>query len=442
MFRRDAVNYAKKWFEGNRRKPLIIRGARQVGKSTLVRIFCNEIGLDIVEVNFEKLSVEEVNKEKNYSIERIIQEIELLTKKKIGKKSLLFFDEIQECPLLIAKLRYFYEERPDLPIIATGSLVEFVLEKHNFSMPVGRIQFFYLGPLSFFEFLTATENDGLRRHIEESFPRYPLEGIHNKLCELYQTYLFVGGMPEAIKTYIESNSLLETSNVHKEIVDTYVKDFAKYNTARTTLYLDKIFEFTPFHLGEKFKYSQMLENKSSELKKAIYLLAQARVLLKTMYSNCSGLPLSLGEKSDKFKLFFLDVGLTNFVQGLDWSDILNIKNKDNLSIGHLSEQFVAQHLFFRDKGEKVPKLHYWFRDKRGSCAEIDFVLKLNSKITPIEVKAGKTGTMRSLLNFVEEKKSEQAIRLDLAYRSEHVTILNNLNKTTLYNWPIYYVEMI
>jgi len=438
--KRNLERKLNSWLESSRRKPLILRGARQVGKSTLVRNFCKNNRLDLIEINFEKTIIDEINKEKNYSITKILRDIESITEKRITKNSLLFFDEIQESPLAIAKLRYFYEDKPEIPIIAAGSLLEFTLKSHNFSMPVGRIQYLYLGPMTFFEYLEAIGKVNLLENIKNSFPNYPTKTQHELLVDFLKEYLYIGGMPEAVKVFKETDSFLEVKEVHKEIITTYQDDFPKYNKSKTLDFLNATFKHVATSLGKTIKHSDIATAKSREINKSIELLSNAKIISNIKYTNSSGLPLSIGEKKKKDKLYFLDVGLANHFQGLTWTDINSIDSDKNLSKGHLAEQFVAQHLLYRKDGSEIPELHYWFRDAKNSSAEIDFIIKQQSMIIPVEVKAGKTGSIKSLLIFTNEKKSEYAIRLDLKYRESNIEKLKS--DTTLLNLPLYYVELI
>lgn len=440
--KRKIENDLTQWFSSSRRKPLILRGARQVGKSTVVRNFCLNNKIELFEVNLEKIQIDELEKEKNFTIAVVIQEIEVVLAKRISSKGLLFFDEIQASPLTIAKLRYFFEEMPELAVISAGSLLEFTLKDHSFSMPVGRIQYLFLGPMTFSEYLIACGEEILLEHMQQCFPKYPNQSIHAKLVDHIKRFICIGGMPEAVKTYITTNSFLEVEKVHNEILQTYQQDFPKYNTAHTDHTLNEVFNYLPRGLGEKAKYSNMSNTSSVAIKKALQLLMNAKIAQKVYYTNCSGLPLEAGENIDRFKLFFLDVGLANFSQGLNWIDLQNLDDEKNLGKGKLTEQFVAQHLFNGTDLSRQSHLHYWYRDVRGASAEIDFVIKLNSQIVPIEVKAGKTGRIRSLLQYIKEKSPEMALRFDLKHRENYKEEITEYSDTTLYSFPLYYIDLI
>jgi predicted AAA+ superfamily ATPase len=252
---RKSTDFLDDWFHASRRKPLLIRGARQVGKTSVVRAFAEAHDLVLCEINLEKhLYLDEVFR--SYDIRKINLEIEAITGVSPQKKGhLLFLDEIQATPHALAALRYYYEEYPDLPVIATGSLLEFALSRANFSMPVGRVVYYHLFPLSFREFLQAISPDLLKYLDQITWESEIPESAHRKLLEKQREYLFVGGMPEAVSVYKESGSITEVSEVHRSIIDTYRDDFHKYASQKDLLRLQKVFSQIPSRLTQKTKYS-------------------------------------------------------------------------------------------------------------------------------------------------------------------------------------------
>jgi len=427
-------NELRQWIQGKRRKPLILRGARQVGKSTLVRQFCLSQNLNLVEINLEKHRLDLVFE--TLDLKRIFLEIEAISKKSLSDdNTLLFLDEIQEAPHALMALRYFYEERPDLPVVAAGSLLEFVLSNHNFSMPVGRIQYLYLGPMTFSEYLMAQDESVLLKYMEkDDIP----DSAHEELKRHVREFLFVGGMPEAVKIFAETKDTNQVRNVHRSIIDTYCSDFDKYSKKNEKLRMEKVWRWVPLGIGEKVKYVNISrEDQSRDIIRALDLLTKARVLLPVYHSHCSGIPLRAGVDDNTYKLYFLDVGLVCTMQDVSFSTLSNLDEMNLLTKGKLIEQFVAQHFFSRDNGISPPELFYWLRDKKGSSAEVDFVFSIEDRICPIEVKSGKVGKMKSLDLFMKEKKLNTAIRFN--FEKKHILKKDDYK---IYSLPVYCLENI
>jgi len=412
MIVRKSEQYLKHWFDKTRRKPLVLRGARQVGKSTLVRQFAEHHGLVLNEINLEKhLPLDDVFK--SLDIKRIVLELEgLLGRNILESGSLLFLDEVQATPHALAALRYFYEELPGLPVIAAGSLLEFTLTKHSFSMPVGRVEYHYISPVSFSEFIACLEPDlNSWREAAGRFEEIP-ETAHQRLLSRLREYLFVGGMPEAVLEFQESGSLSEVQEVQRSIVETYQDDFSKYVQHAELVRLQRIFGQIPRNIGRKIKYVNLSrEERSREIKAGVELLSRAQVCQKVTASHCSGLPLSAEASDDVYKLIFMDVGIVNYLCGGRWRDISEATGQVLVNEGPLAEQFVGQHLAYLDHGK--PQLNYWLREGRANNAEVDYVISQGMKILPVEVKSGASGSLKSLQQFVLEKGSEQALRFDL-----------------------------
>ena len=452
--RRKAIDDLQKWHKAKKRKPLILRGARQVGKSTLVRLFAKENKLDLIEINLEKTKIEAFDSS-DIDIETIIQEIEYKTKKKFGKKTLLFLDEIQENPRAILSLRYFFEDRSDLAIIAAGSLLEFVLKDHTISMPVGRIEYYHLGPMSFEEFLLSLGED----RIVEDLYKKPFETSHflfKKLERYLMEYYYIGGMPEAIATYVETKSFIEVERVHRSIIETYRDDFPKYATKSESINLGQLLNVIALHVGKKVKYSELLKDaKHPSIKKALLLMENAKLIFRCTHSNASGIPLGAQIEESVFKVYFLDIGLLNHLLGISAEDILNsTSNQQTLLIKRvLAEQFIAQQLKFLSQKSANETIFYWLKDLKKEGAEIDFLVQKSSEIIPIEVKSNKTGTLKSLFVFMHLKKIKKAIRFDLKRRTP-IEIVEDINTTIfdgvknqkvnfkLYNYPLFIVNFL
>jgi len=449
--KRSVENQLTRWLQKPRRKPLVIRGARQVGKSTLVQNFARSQGLKLAEINLEKHgnlnSIFGTN-----DLDIIIPELELLARTSLRQENtLLFLDEIQSTPYAIAALRYFREEMPQLPVVAAGSLLEFVLAEHDFSMPVGRVEYLHLGPMTFEEFLLALADDMLLSYVEGFQLSQPLpQTAHEKLLQRQRQYLYVGGMPESVLAFCESSSLLNTRDVHRSIIQTYQDDFAKYSREPALGRIHTVFNAITRTVGEKVKYANISrEDRAKDLKQAIELLTKARLLLPAYHSSCSGIPIKSGINEKIFKLYFLDIGLLNYLNGLEWSHISALDERTLLNEGALAEQFIAQHLAYRFEGLEPPELFYWLREGKASNAEVDFVTSTGKTIIPIEVKAGKSGTIKSLQQFAIDKKATLTCRFDLnppsiqdlSYRARQKQHVQSVNYKLL-SLPLYLIDVM
>lgn len=414
MLARFAEEFLVSWLKKEVRKPLVLRGARQVGKSTLVRQVALKNDLILNEVNLERnLLLDDIFK--TTDIQNICRELEAIIGRNIqARGSLLFLDEIQATPHALMVLRYFHEELPELPVIAAGSLLEFTLADHSFSMPVGRIQYYHLYPISFTEYVTALEPD-LTRYLKELSPAAPPPAIaHQKLSQLQREFFFVGGMPEAVSDYRQNRSLASVNEIHRSIIGTYQDDFAKYARGDDLLLLQKALTFIPGSLGKKVKFSALdRDQRAAKVRKAIDLLAKARVCHKVCHSHGEGLPLAAGANESVYKLLFLDIGLANHVLGLDWPTISRMGERQLINEGGLAEQFVGQHLINLSNGLDAPRLFYWLREGKRMNAEVDYLISSVGRIVPVEVKSGKSGSLKSLQQFMHRRGLHHAVRIDL-----------------------------
>jgi len=411
---RFALDDLKTWAARSARKPLVLRGARQVGKSYLVRMLANEVFDSLAEINFEQTpDVASLFKSKHPK--RIIPLLESkLNLSIVPGKTLLFLDEIQAAPDVFAVLRYFCEQMPQLHVIAAGSLLEFVLEDHEFSMPVGRIEYLHLGPMTFAEFLLAM---GRQKSLEflqnyslsESIPA----SIHDEFMRFVKDFCVVGGMPEAIDVFSQTNSYLECERIISGILSTYRDDFNKYGRRVNHLRIEKVFSRVPNLIGQKFKYSQVdREEKSRDIKNALYLLEGARIVYRVLHSDANGIPLGAEMNDRHFKTIFLDVGLVCCRCGLTMNDIQSAGDVMLVNSGAICEQFVAQHLLYSGRFYEDPQLFCWLRQRGSSSAEVDYLFSLGSNIIPVEVKAGKSGSLKSLHVFLNDKKRDFALRFN------------------------------
>jgi len=448
---RTQLKILEDWISRPRRKPIILRGARQVGKSTLVRLFANQHGRALAAINLERypdLAPEFAAKNPS----RLLNVLEALPDVgRIRSDCLLFLDEIQAVPEAIPMLRYFYEDMTDLPVLAAGSLMEFVLADHRFSMPVGRVEYLHMGPMTFSEFLLALDETTLVDVVHQfqiGDEISPL--VHKRLIELLRTYFFVGGMPEAVETYSRTRRLKDVSKIHNAIIDTYRDDFPKYIGSRDLGRIQRVFNFAARNIGRKVKYSQFSrDDKSATIKADIELLCMARVLSRVVHSHCNGLPLQAEMEEKNYKVIFLDVGLMNAVSGLNWNTISSMADTQLINEGTIAEQFIGQHLQDILADSPNRELTYWLREGRSSNAEVDYVLGLEGRIVPIEIKAGATGSLKSLHQFAGEKGVGTAVRFNSGLPSlESVdTRVRQKNTVTavryqLLSLPLYLVERL
>jgi uncharacterized protein len=447
---RKQLNFLDHWFSAPRRKPLIIRGARQVGKSTLVRSFAQQKGLGLVEVNLERAPQLESTFE-SLNPQQILDQIEALQNKALQPGNLLFLDEIQATPRAVAALRYFYEDMKEQAVVCAGSLLEFVLADHDFSMPVGRIQYLHMGPMAFTEFLEALDEKVLKKTVD-TYERGKELGpvVHARLLHLLRLYYFVGGMPEAVAAYATHRRLSDASAVHAEIINTYRDDFPKYAGSRDLTRLLAVFTFAAQNVGVKIKYSNILKDERSEtLRRDIELLSMARVISKVVHTHASGLPLQANLDPKTYKLLFLDVGLMNALCGLKWDGLSAMDEERLINSGVIAEQFVGQHLQDLLSEDINRELTYWLRENKTGNAEVDFVASFGGRIVPMEVKSGGRGSLRSLHQFMGEKNAPLAVRFDANPPSEHIveTTIQRGGKALdvryrLLSLPLYLVEKV
>lgn len=387
--KRLAEDKILKWAKSERRKPLIIRGARQVGKTWLVenclaRQFDNFVKIDLESQPYfhEAFSGE-------LSPVQILNVIEARMGRIIPGKTLLFIDEIQGCPRAITALRYFYEQLPELHVVAAGSMLEFAFGQ--ISVPVGRVQYLHLQPMTFYEFLLAIGKDAMAEMLLEHPSRHS-EAVVAAIREQLKTYFFVGGMPEAVAAYRKTRSLLEAYEVHSEIVTSYREDFAKYRPAVDYTCLDTVFQTVARTVGQQIVYARLYEHAHGQTNhKAFDLLCRAKVINRIDSANPSGLPLG-APNGKRFKASVLDIGLMQHMCGIDPAMAVGRDNLLSIYNGQLAEQFVAQELL----AWHSDSLYYWSRTARGSNAEVDYLTVKDGEIYPIEVKSGPAGRLRSL----------------------------------------------
>ncbi len=401
-----------RWKNAKERIPLLLRGARQVGKSHLATSFAKRHFEEVLVINFEK---EEKYKLAFETLEpsAILNRLYLQSGHRVVPgKSLLFLDEIQECTQALKALRYFKEEMPELHVIAAGSLLEFALNNEKMRMPVGRVESLFLKPLSFYEYLTALGLQHLREYLNQATLTTGIEPIvHDELCDHLRHYFFIGGLPDVVNEYISSRNLERVQAKQLNLVQSYRDDFGKYVGKTKHQYMQKILKEAPGFIGEKFTYSRIDPDIGSrEIKDALGYLIEAGLLYKVNHTSASGLPLSALMNEKHFKIIFLDIGLANSASQLS-AELFLQKDLMLLNRGLQAEQFAGQELLAYRKPYMHSELFYWDRQKPNSSAEVDYVINVNERIIPIEIKAGKTGSLRSLQLFLNEKNYDLGVRL-------------------------------
>ena len=382
------------WANKPRRKPLLLRGARQVGKTWLV----DELGKNAFE-NYLKIDFEESPGfrsifDGNLDPKLICSELEIRTGIDIeAKKTLLFLDEIQACPRAIIALRYFYEKMPGLHVVAAGSLLEFVFSEISF--PVGRIQTMEIQPMNFSEFLLATGHAKAGEICNSPIAEVS-DATHEFLIEQLRIYWLVGGMPECVNEYSTTNSIKSATEVQDEIIETYQLDFNKYRPRTDISCLRSVFSSVAAHVGKQIKYTGLASDFSiPTIKKAFESIQSARIVTKIKAVSNPGLPLEVQASAKKFKSIFLDIGLMNRTIGLEYNEAFIHDNLIAIYKGQLAEQFVGQEFEAKERRQ----LYYWARDAKNSSAEIDFLEVLEGRFIPVEVKDGPSGRLRSLHLF-------------------------------------------
>lgn len=408
MFGRAFTETLEFWSESPRRKPLVVRGARQVGKTFAVQIFGRAFE-PFIELNLER-DADKAIFERGLSLEDLWQAILLAKNVRVrpGGRPLLFIDEIQNSPAAMASLRHFYEDMPRLHVVAAGSLSRTMLDAAAVSFPVGRIEYRFLRPLSFREFLAATGEEQAARTLGTvPFPDYAFD----RLLALFHRYTLVGGMPEVVERYAAGTPVAGLRTVYESLVTGYLDDVAKYARNETQrAVLRHCIETAPFEAGRRVSLAGFGRSnyRSREVGEALRALERAMLLTLLRPTTSTALPIE-PDLRKKPRLQLLDAGLVNYVASLQ-SQYFEQPNLHGVYRGRLAEQIVAQEILCRDDGQRG-RLHFWVREKSQSQAEVDFVLQHDGRLVPVEVKAGKAGTLRSLHLFMDASQAPLAVRL-------------------------------
>ncbi|MBR6145064.1 MAG: ATP-binding protein [Treponema sp.] len=437
-FNRKIDAELKKWKASANRKPLVLRGARQVGKTTAVKRFAANFETFIY-LNMDVAGDKSLF-ENDLGIKELFQMI--CFEKNISPKgeTLLFIDEIQNCPNAVAMMRYFFEEMPELFVISAGSLLEIMMDMHKISFPVGRVEYRYMFPLCFEEFLDAMgENQALEYYRQTPPPAF----AHKKLSELFRLYTFVGGMPEALSRYKTTGDFLEVAAVYENLFLSFKDDVTKYakNTGETNI-IRHVIETSPAETGKRITFEKFGNSgyKSKEIGNALRTLERAMILYLRYPVTDYSLPF-IPDLKLKPRLQFLDSGLLNHALGITGFYF----KEDSLSSiykGILAEQIVAQELLSQTC-MRLEKPLFWVREKKQSNAELDFLIVKNTDLVPLEVKSGKTGTLRSLHSYIENSGANLAVRLyDGEYSVEHASTPMQKKPYTLLNLPLYLARRV
>lgn len=413
--------YLTEWAESKNRKPLLLRGARQVGKSTAIK-HLGEKFENYVEINLEKQPTFKQLFEKDLDVKRIIPQIAAIIGKPIVTgKTLLFIDEIQSSQKAIMSLRFFKEDMPELHVVAAGSLLEFALQELP-TFGVGRIHSMFMYPMTFDEFLAANGEQLLMNERNNATFTNPLsEPLYNKLIDLFRTYMLIGGMPEAVTQWTETHDYLACQQILDDILITYEDDFAKYKKKVNPILLRQTLQSAAVQITKKFVFAQVGGGfQTNEVKKSLEMLVLAGILIPVVHSSANGLP--LGSESDRSycKMLVLDSGLMLRLLNMTTGDISELSTQiltddatDLVNKGSVAEMIAGLELLKYRTPNIRHELFYWQRQAKNSLAEIDYLTSYKSTVLPIEVKAGTRGGMKSLWQFMHEKNLTTAIRCSL-----------------------------
>jgi predicted AAA+ superfamily ATPase len=441
MFYRNAVADLRRWAEKETRKPLVLRGARQVGKTTLVDEFAKEFDV-YLKLNLEKANDRDLF-EQNLDIHDLLTAIYLLkNRSKSDGRTLIFIDEIQNSPKAVEQLRYFFEELPHIYVIAAGSLLESLVnrKKNKIEFPVGRVEYLPVRPCSFNEFLGAIGETQLQQaHANVAIP----EVLHGKVMGLFNTYTLIGGMPEVVAEYSKRQDIVALQDIYESLLTGYRDDVEKYAEDNLTLQnlLRHILQSGWAYAAQRITFERFGNSnyRSREMGEAFRTLEKT-MLMELSYPTTSPMIPVIGEKSRSPKLLWLDTGLVNYSVGLQ-KELFGMKDISDAWRGLVAEHIVGQELLSSEKRLSY-KRSFWVRDAAGSSAEVDYVIQLSDKVIPIEVKSGTNSRLRSLHQFMEQAPHSTAVRFWTNPASVDTVSTPSGKEFTLYNLPFYYASKI
>ncbi|RLD58458.1 MAG: ATP-binding protein [Bacteroidetes bacterium] len=422
--RRNIDQYLLNWKVDDNRKALLLRGARQVGKTFSVREFGKSFKY-FIEVNFESDDVVRSIFEGNLNPKEICNKLSTYFNIPINNgETLLFLDEIQACIPAISSLRFFFEKLPGLHVIAAGSLLEFALSELP-SFGVGRVESVFMYPLSFDEFLLANHEDSLYDLKQNASHTSPIDNIfHTKLTAYLRQFMLTGGLPEVVRVYTETGDLFKTQKILDNLIIGLNDDFSKYKKRVPVSRIRDIFEAVANQSGSKFLFSKIGGNHNYEqLKEARNLLEMAGLIHTVYHTSANGLPLGASTNYKRFKVLLYDHGVYHRTMGLELSKKLLLDSFNPTNKGSIAEQFTGLELIKYTNQHSRKNIYYWHREKRGSNAEVDFIIQKEEKIVPIEVKSGTTGKMQSLRILMNEKGINPGVRVSMENFCKYDNIL-------------------
>lgn len=426
---RDINKVLLTWKEEDRRKVLLVRGARQVGKTYSIREFSKSFG-NYLEVNLEEEKQVHIFFQESLDPNVICENLSAFFGVKIiPGQTLLFIDEIQACIPAIQSLRFFYEKLPGLHVVAAGSLLEFALKELP-TFGVGRIRSLFMYPLSFDEFLMANGEEQLLIVKKKASPQNPLSlPIHDKLIDYIRKFLLIGGMPEVVETYIQTKDIRKSQLVLDDLLNSFYDDFAKYKKRVHSQRIRDVFDSIAKQSGNKFVLNRASSNANLlQIKDALELLILAGLAFRINHVSGNGIPLGAEINDKKFKILLFDNGIQQRLLNLSLTEQLTNKNFSTVNKGNVAEQFIGIELIKSFPSNIKPPVYYWHREAKSSNAEIDYLIQRGESILPIEVKAGTKGQMQSMFLFLNEKKIRKGIRQSL----ENFSVFENIEIFPLY----------
>lgn len=433
MFGRKIITALQNWAKNSERKPLILRGARQVGKTSAVNIFAKEFD-QYIYLNLELVEERNLfNPQKTFS--QILEAIffHKNIRRDSQKKTLIFIDEIQNSGTAVAMMRFFYEEASEFFVVGAGSLLEVLIDKH-ISFPVGRVEFLFMYPLTFNEFLAASQ----QQEAVELLNQIPIPNFaHDKLLSLFHQYTLLGGMPEVIKNYLQNKDIISLNPIYQNLMIAYADDVEKYaETTMSANYIRHVIQQASLESGKRIKFQNFGSSNygSKEMGEALRTLEKT-MLIYLLYPTTAVIPPIIPNYKKSPRLQFLDTGLLNYNAGLQ-KYYFKTNDLHGFYQGMLAEHIVGQELIANNISPNN-KLNFWVRDKAQSSAELDFILQYNNFIIPIEVKAGKTGTLKSLHQFIDMTNHDIGVRLFAGEFSIENAKTTSGKKYRLFNIPYY-----
>ncbi|MDR2966213.1 MAG: AAA family ATPase [Treponema sp.] len=414
-FNRKIDSNLLSWMKESDRKPLLLRGARQVGKSSAIRHLAKQFD-HFIEINFEQdKDAGDMFARGDLSPDRLCQELAAIYQTPIiPGKTLLFLDEIQSSLPAISSLRFFYERYKDLHVVAAGSLLEFALQDLP-SFGVGRLRSMFMYPMNFFEFLNACNHELLLEAILNADCKNPLsDTVHKKTIELLRKFLLLGGMPEVVSNYVNTNDLLSCQQILNDLVISLRADFSKYKEKIPTLQIQTVFDSVAAQMGKKFVFANVSRDYTHrQLKEGLELLKMAGLVIPVIHSAANRIPLGAEIDIKKQKLLLLDTGIFQRLLGLPLTDLLISGDFALVNRGNIAELFTGLEILKSASCYEQKNLYYWHRESKSSNAEVDYAVQIGNDIIPIEVKSSTKGAMQSMRLFLEEKCPPFGIRTSL-----------------------------